>query len=154
MEGNVRSKIKIGLFYCDELVSVLTLQKKKGEVYEILRFCNMINILVVDGMKNLVNFFIKTYKPSSIIVCVDRRYSQGNSYLMLNFKFIQYTNPTFYYFNNKIKKPIRHIPKKFIEKNPIIVDMNSIKSKHQTMIDMGYLRIYNCGFAKFELKFE
>ena len=65
MQGFVGSKIKIGLYYNDELVSLMTLgslrislgQKSDANSYELLRFCNKLNTSVIGGASKLFKYF-------------------------------------------------------------------------------------------------
>lgn len=158
IQGNVNTKIKIGLFYDDELVSLMTFGKKRiamgnkilvdGE-YEMLRFCNRLNTQVIGGASKLLKYFIHTYNPKSILTFADRRYSQGGLYKQLGFRFIENTKPNYYYFiKNKL---IRY--HRFNFRKDILVkegfDVN--KTEFQIMSERGYLRIHDCGNMKFLL---
>ena len=58
LQSFVSSKIKIGLFYNKELISLMSFrsisQKNMNNSYEMLRFCNKLNIHVIDGEIKLV----------------------------------------------------------------------------------------------------
>jgi len=144
IQGDINCKIRLGLFYNDELVSIMTFNKnyKHNDKYEINRFCNKLNIQVIDGANKLLGYFIETYKPKLIITLVDRRYSQGNLYKQLGFKFIENTKPDYWYFEkHSYKKYHKHDFKKdkLINKN--------IKIRN----NKNYLRVYDCGSMKFEM---
>src|SRR5208282_3936962 len=94
IQGFVGSFVKIGLFYNQELVSLMTFGKKRkfmnssskeGE-YELIRFCNKININVIGGASRLFSYFIKNYNFTEITTYADRSYSNGNLYNTLGFK--------------------------------------------------------------------
>lgn len=160
MQGNVNSKIKLGLFYNNEIVSLMTFGKKRialgektqnidGE-YEMLRFCNKINTQVIGGASKLLKYFIKTYNPKSILTFADRRYSNGNLYKQLGFKFIHNTKPNYWYF--KTSEMIRHYRYSF-RKDLLIKNGYDInKTEYEIMAERGYLRIYDSGNMKFEMK--
>ena len=65
LQGHVNSSIKIGLFYDESLISVMTFgklrkslgQKHKEGNYELLRFCNKVDHLVIGGASRLFNYF-------------------------------------------------------------------------------------------------
>ena len=71
IQGNVNAKHRYGLYYNDELVSIMTFgskrknlgSKSEDESYELLRFCNKLNTTVVGGASRLMNYFIKTHNP-------------------------------------------------------------------------------------------
>ena len=160
IQGNINSKVKIGLFYNDDLVSVMTFGKKRTAIinkigfddeYKIYRFCNKINTQVIDGASKLLNYFIKTYKPKSIIILVDRRYSQGNLYKQLGFKFIENIKPNYWYFhiNNTLKKYYRF---KFSKDILIKQGFDLKKTKKEMMYSNGYIHIYDSGSKKYKLE--
>ena len=84
----VNSKINLGLFYKNELVSVMTFSKPhfdKNHDWELVRFCNKLDYNISNAVSKLFSFFEKAYKPKSIIGYVDRRWSQGDIYKNLGF---------------------------------------------------------------------
>lgn len=158
IQGNVGTGIRIGLFYNNEFVSIMTFGKKRismgnkisaeGE-YEMLRFCNKLNTQVIGGASKMLNYFIKTHQPKSILTFADRRYSNGNLYKQLGFNFVYNTKPNYYYFHNNFL--IRHHRFKFRKDALIKEGYNPDKTEHQIMAERGYLRIYDCGHMKFVL---
>jgi very-short-patch-repair endonuclease len=150
IQGNINSKIKIGLFYNDELVSVMTFNKKRsieGE-YEILRFSNKINKVVIDGASKLLNYFIKEHQPKKLTTLVDRRYDQGDLYKELGFEFINNSKTNYFYF--KPSEMIKYYRFKFRKDVLIKQGFDESKTEFQIMAERGYLRIYDCGHMKFE----
>jgi endogenous inhibitor of DNA gyrase (YacG/DUF329 family)/very-short-patch-repair endonuclease/predicted RNA-binding Zn-ribbon protein involved in translation (DUF1610 family) len=160
VQGNVNSKIKIGLFYNDELVSVMTFGKKRismgnkisiEDEYEMLRFCNKLNTSVIGGASKLLSYFIKKYNSKSILTFADRRYSQGNLYKQLGFKFIGNTQPNYFYV---ILSNITREHRFKYRKNILVqqgFDLN--KTEHQIMLERKIPKIYDCGHMKYEIKF-
>ena len=153
IQGFVGSRIKIGLFYNDRLVSLMTFgslrksmgQKSKENSYELLRFCNELNTTVIGGPSKLFKYFIKNYKPHEIITYADRSYSNGNLYYNLGFNFIKNTVPNYYYIIDNIRK------NRFNYRKNILVKSGEISSKteRQIMIDKKIFRIYDSGNLKF-----
>jgi very-short-patch-repair endonuclease len=150
IQGFVESKYKIGLFHDDELMSLMTFDNKRtvNDEYEMLRFCNKLNTTVIGGASKLLSYFIKIYEPKSILTFVDRRYSDGNFYKQLGFKYLGNTEPNYWYFkNNELKQYHR-----FGFRKDVLVkeghDPN--KTEKQIMRERGYLRIYDSGNIKLE----
>lgn len=86
LQGKARDSIRIGLFYEDNLVSVMTFGKpryNKNYEYELIRYCSTMNI--VGGSEKLFNYFINRYKPKSIISYCDNSKFKGNVYTKLGF---------------------------------------------------------------------
>ena len=156
MQGKINSKINIGLFYNDELVSLMTFGKKRialgnkknlQDEYEMYRFCNKVNTQIVGGASKLFSFFIKTYNPKEIISFADRRYSKGNLYNKLNFELIKKTKPNYWYF--KKNELIRYHRYKFRKDILIKEGFDSNMTEYEIMTERKYCRVYDCGNLKF-----
>ncbi|MFW5848018.1 MAG: hypothetical protein ACOCVF_03800 [bacterium] len=65
LQGKDNSSIKLGLYYGDELVSLMTFGKRKisgsKSRLEMIRFCNKINTQVIGGASKLFKYFINNY---------------------------------------------------------------------------------------------
>ena len=149
IQGNVNSNIKLGLYYDDELVSIMTFGKlrksmgystKKGS-YEMLRFCNKLNTSVIGGADKLLQYFVKLYQPKEIITYADRRWSQGKLYDKLDFEFIHKTKPNYWYINDDKREYRFKYRKDVLVKKGF--DIN--KTEHQIMLERKIYRIYDCG---------
>lgn len=155
IQGNCISKYNIGLYYKDELVSLMTFgplrkslgQKNKKNEYELLRFCNKKNITVVGGASKILNFFIKKYSPKSIISYADRCWSNGNLYKRLGFKNIGCTKPNYYYVVNGIRKNRFNYRKDRLVREGY--DKN--KTEFEIMKERGINKIFDSGNLKFKL---
>lgn len=86
LQGADESTIKLGLFYNDEIVSIMTfgLSKYDNYQYTLHRYCTKKHTQVIDGILRLFNHFISHNQPISIVANADRRYS-GRSYEKLGF---------------------------------------------------------------------
>ncbi|MCK9415885.1 hypothetical protein M0Q97_04425 [Candidatus Dojkabacteria bacterium] len=154
IQGFVGSKIKIGLFYENELVSLMTFGDRRvamgkkstneGE-YELLRFCNKLNTNVVGGASRLFKYFIKKFNPTEITTYADRSFSQGRLYNTLGFKNIGKTEPNYYY----VIDGIRH--HRFNYRKDILIKQgfDPNKTEHQIMLERKIYRIYDSGNLKF-----
>jgi hypothetical protein len=156
LQGFVGSQIKLGLYYNNELVSLMTFGKQRksmgtkseDNVYEMLRFCNKINTTVVGGANKLFNYFVKNYKPKEVISYADRSWSQGNLYKVLGFTYIHKTKPNYYYIVNGVRKYRFNYRKDILIKQGF--DQN--KSEHEIMLERKIYRIYDSGNLKYIYK--
>ena len=158
IQGFVGSKIKIGLFFNNELVSIMTfgnrrvvMGKKTTNVdeYELLRFCNKINTNVIGGASKLFKYFIKKYNPSEITTYADRSFSRGKLYEKLGFKFVSKTQPNYCYVIGR-KKYYRFN----FRKNILINEgFDPNKTEHEIMLERKIYRIYDSGNLKFNFVF-
>lgn len=101
MYGDCRSSLNYGLFYDDELFSVMTFGAARFTTscdFELIRYAPKINTSVVGGASKLFTAFVKSHKNASIISYADCKWSTGSVYKTLGFKFKGYTaQPNYVY---------------------------------------------------------
>ena len=154
IQGYVGSKIKLGLYYDGDLVSLMTFgnmrrnmgSKSKIGSYELLRFCNKLNTSVVGGASKLFKYFLNNYDPEYVLSYADRRWSDGNLYEKLNLQFIHNSEPSWFYVINGI----RHNRFNFRKDKLVSEGFNENKTSREIMLERGYYRIYDCGSKKYE----
>jgi hypothetical protein len=88
-------KLNIGLFYDNNLVSLLSFENK------ILKFCNKLNTNVIDGELKLFNYLNEKYNPKEVIIYADKSNDNGNLYKKLGFKLDSIIEPSI--INSKFK---------------------------------------------------
>ena len=149
IQGNVNAKYRYGLYYNDELVSIMTFGNKRKSlgskaeenVYELLRFCNKLNTTVIGGASKLLKHFIKEHNPKEIISYCDRRWSNGDLYEKLGFVFDHYTQPNYFYIvNGKRENRFKYRKSELIKQG-----FDSNKTEEQIMSERGIKKIYDCG---------
>lgn len=105
IQGFSKSSIKIGLFYEDELVSLMTFGNRrinKNKEFELIRFCSKLNTNVVGGANKLFNYFKQNFDYDDIYSYSDNSFFNGDLYKNLNFKFLNETSTNYYWVvNNK-----------------------------------------------------
>ena len=156
LQGSCNSKINLGLYSENTLVSLMTFGKPRyNKLYEweLLRFCNNLNTSVIGGASKLLKYFIKTYSPSSILSYANLRWSTGNLYEKLGFTLKGTSSPNYFYFNED-----------FILHNRMEFQKHKLKDKLETfdpsltesenMYNNGYRKIYDCGNLVYEMKFN
>lgn len=150
IQGYTHSSTSLGLYYEDELVSLMTFsrnrfKKNSGEI-ELVRFCNKLNTNVVGGASKLLAHFQKL-NNSTIISFADRRYSEGKLYPMIGFAFDSFSAPSYFYWkNSEILHRMSCQKHKLSKLLPIFDPM---KTEYQNMLDNGYKRVWDCGNYKF-----
>ena len=149
IQGKDKSRIKFGLYFNDELVSLMTFgkprQSNKAE-WELVRFCNKQNTSVVGAASKLFQYFIKLHNPQSIISYADKRISQGNIYDVLKFEHTHDALPRYHYMHKKnyLKRYHRsNFTKDRIKKLYPEVDLSM--TEWDIMQSLGYDRIWDCG---------
>lgn len=157
IQGYCSSKINLGLFYNDELVSLMTFGKprfnKKYE-YELLRFCNKLNHHIVGGASKLLKYFERNYKPKSLISYADRRWSKGDLYHKLGFEIIGNTKPNYWYIDFKTQNIHSRIKYQKHKLKNILENFDENLSETENMKNNGYGKIYDCGNLIFTKNFD
>lgn len=162
IQGKTTSNIKLGLFYNDELVSVMTFSKSKGcqgskqhidGQWELNRFCSKLNTCVRGAASKLLKFFIKTYNPKSIVSFSHNDISDGNLYKKLGFVEIQGINNSYYYVDKQMKRWHRStFTKAAIVSRGWKDKVDNTWTESEIMDEHGFLKIHDCGTQKWILK--
>lgn len=146
IQGKGRSNVRYGLYYDNELVSLMTFSKsnlsRKIIDWEINRFCSKLNTNVVGAASKLFKHFLKTYAPSQVISYSDNRWSDGNLYKTMGFELKHETKPNYWYMTpNRVARIHRfNLRKNSKDKKDI--------SEMQLRSDEGFKRIWDCGNTK------
>lgn len=134
-------KYNIGLFYKNELVSVMTFGEINDGATVLQSYCNKLDTIVVGGASKLLQYFIRIEKPNEISTVVDKRWSNGDLFKKLGFNMVKENEPSYYYVVDT------HRENKAKYEN---YGDNSISN--QVLNERGLYRIYDCGTMEFELK--
>ena len=156
LQGNSISSTRVGLYYNNELISLMTFGKLRLPLsginteneYELIRFANKINTNCVGGASRLLSSFIKNYKPKTMISYSDNLISNGNLYKKLGFEYSHTSNPGYWYIINEIREH------RFNWRKSKLVSMGYDKNKteFEIMLENGYNKIFNAGNKKWILK--
>ena len=149
LQGKCVASIRLGLYYNNELVSIMTFGKSrynKSTQYELIRFCSKLNTTVVGGASKLLKYFERNYSPSSIVSYANRRWSAGSLYETLGFEFLHNSAPNYFYFRGNDSSEL-HSRVKF-QKHKLkgkldVFDPNLTET--QNMYNNGYRKIFDSG---------
>lgn len=153
LQGSVKSSIRYGLFYNNELVQVMTFgklrkclnQKHKDGTYELYRFCTLGGYTIIGGASKLLKHFINDYSPNRIITYCSKDISNADIYKKLGFLYVCESDSGFFYVD---KKGIRH-NRYSLRKDR--VDDGSGRTADEILQELGYFKCYNLGNYKFEM---
>lgn len=160
IQGSINSKIRLGLYYKDKLVSIMTFgplrralgnSSKEGN-YELLRFCNLKNTNVLGGASKLLRYFEKKYIPKRVISYADYRWSNGELYETLGFNYLGRSKPNYYYLDKGSRNRLQRF--KYRKSELVKEGFDKEKTERQIMEDRGYSRIYDCGALRYEKKYN
>lgn len=145
LQSSGRSNIRIGLFYNNELISVMTFLKndisKNIKGWELNRFCHKKYVSVTGGASKMFQYFVKNYQPEIITTFSDQRWAKADTvYSKLGFSFVYETKPNYWYFMpNDTKRYHRYALKK---------PENTDLTEKELRESQGYIRIHDCGSVK------
>lgn len=148
IQGSFQSKYRYGLYYNDELVSVMTFGKSRfsDNEFELLRFCNKLYTNVIGGASKLFKYFLKDHPEiTSIVSYADRCWSIGNLYEKLGFSRQSVSEPSYYY----IVDGIRQNRMNFQKHKLVAEGFNQNKTEHDIMLERKIFRVYDCGTLKY-----
>jgi hypothetical protein len=154
VQGYVFSSIRLGAFYNDELVSVMTFSKpslskghksSKEGIFELSRFCCRTNTRVVGVFSKFIKYFERNYDYDEIFTYADRRWSVGGVYTKVGFNFVGDTKPNYWYFKNNMVRMHRFGFRKTKNESKEL-------SEWQIRKNEGLNRIWDCGNLKYNLK--
>ena len=148
LQGWCQSSINIGLYYNDDLVSLMTFGKRKisgSDTHELLRFCSKLNTNIIGAASKLFNFFINNYEFNNIISYASCDISDGSIYKILGFKEIGHTGLNYWWFKDGKK----YHRSKFMKHKLVKEGFDISKTENEIMKEQGFLKIYGSGNLKF-----
>jgi transposase-like protein len=152
IQGKDVSLIRLGAFYNDVLVSVMTFSKgniskgstSKEGIWELNRFCSDYTYHIPGIASKLLEHFKKNYEWMEIFSYCDRRWSEGKTYYNLGFTLDKITKPNYWYI-----KGVNRIHRFNLRKR-------KDEPKNITELELrdqeGFYRIWDCGNFKFTIK--
>jgi hypothetical protein len=127
---------------------------KKNDEYELVRFCNELNTIIIGGASKLLNYFINNYKPLKIISYSSNDISNGNLYKRLGFIRNGLSKPYWYINWNTFERYHRSnfSKQKLKDKGYNIKN----QTENEIMKQLPFWKIYDSGIYKwvFEIKKE
>jgi hypothetical protein len=158
IQGTCHSNIRLGLYYNNDIVAVMTFQKPRiaigrtknniEESYELVRYASSVG--VVGGASKLLKYFIQTYKPKHIYSYSDNRWTDPNNnmYLKLGFIFAKTSPPNYFYTKDFMSRLHRYNFNKFHLKKQ---GEDISKTEKEIMTNKKYTRVWDCGNTRYEL---
>lgn len=144
LQGKVNGGEYYGLYYNDELVSVIQIAKSRFNSavdHEILRFCNKQNTSVIGGFSKLLSHIDITGK---IVSYANKRWSSGKLYESAGFEYSHDTEPNYWYWNDKAELHNRiKFQKHKLE--AILPKFDNILTESENMFINGYRKLSDAG---------
>lgn len=161
-QGKAISKVRLGLYHQDELVSIMTFSHMRttigtgkedlSDCWELVRFCSKLNTTVVGGASKLFKYFVNNYHPSRIRSFSDRAHTSGKVYPLLRFTEIRRSDPGYMWVNLNTDRAINRVAcqKQNIDKlfpNEII---DKSLTEKEIMTAHGFVQVFDSGTILWE----
>jgi len=145
LEGSDNSSVRLGLFYRNRLIAIMTFcENNANDGWDLTRYATVFNFSIINGEKELLKYFEKRFSPRKIIGYSDLRWSQGGFYRNLGFDKIKQLEPNYWYFKNNGQNMCRHLNFEQLE----VYDPQ--KTEWENAQDNGWNRIWDCGSLIFK----
>lgn len=161
-QGACNSPIRLGLYYENELVSLMTFGKMRSGIgtgsqdlsncYELVRFCNTLNTSVVGGASKLFKHFVREYNPPRIRSFSDRAHTCGGLYQTLGFTEVARSRQGYVWVDiftdiayNRVNAQ-KHNLKHFLQDDTI----DLTKTEKQIMEEHGFVQVFDSGTITWE----
>lgn len=161
-QGAAGSSTKLGLYYDNELVSLMTFSKMRNTIgtgsedlsdcYELVRFCSKQNTTVVGGASKLFKHFIQEVQPTRIRSFSDRAHTKGLLYPTLGFKEIRRSDPGYVWVNLYNDRPYHRYNaqkqniREFLQDDSI--DLS--QTEREIMSSHGFVQVFDSGTITWE----
>ena len=152
IQGNINARIRIGLYYNDELVEIATFGKLRNIMhskgndnqYELYRLCSKGGCTIIGGFSKLMKYFINEYNPEQIITYASLDISNGGVYDNL-FERQKITKPGYYW----VKGSYKYHRSNFTKHKLVEMGYDKNKTEDEIMHELGYYKLYDSGNIKF-----
>ena len=149
LQEKTNSSVRLGLYYKEELISVMTFGKGRKCMnskieYELYRYCCKDGIQVIGGASKLFKHFLKEYNPESIESFSSNDISSGNLYKQLGFEKAS-DSIGYWYVDKEMNRYHRY---NFRKQELIKEGFDPSKTEFEIMNERGFYRIYDSGQTK------
>lgn len=153
IQGYAPSSYNIGLYYNNELVSLMTFgwrRTNNRREFELIRFCNKLNTSVVGSASKLFGYFKKDVDDiRDVVSYADISLFEGGIYHFLGFEKVNLSDPNYFWVVNKRRRHRYNFSKRKLVK----LGFNSNKTEVEIMHSRGYYRIFSTGQEKWLFKY-
>lgn len=160
IQGACQSKVRLGLYYNNNLVSVMTFGNpigcsgnKNNKSHILKRFCSLKGWQIIGGANKLLQFYIKKYNPDIIESFACNDISNGNLYKKLGF-IETHHNASYWYIKGMKRYHRSTFTKDAIVKKGWKPINDYTWTESEVMKEQGYYKIYDCGQTKYIYKKE
>ncbi len=161
-QGPAQSSIRLGLYYNDNLVSLMTFGKMRNSIgtgkknlentYELVRFCSVLDTNVIGAASKLFKHFVKEYQPEAVRSFSDRAHTKGTLYPSLGFREVARSTAGYVWVNviTNVAYHRTNAQKKNIQRFLNDYDIDLTQSEKIIMESHGFVRVFDSGTITWE----
>jgi hypothetical protein len=152
--GYTPASVRLGLYYNDDLVSLMTFAQKRIAIgkaetgHELVRYATSVS--VVGGASKLLKAFMKQYTPEKVISYSDNEWSNGNLYRVLGFTLEKEIPPSYWYVKPREERLYHRFT--FSKQKLVKKGYDPALTEKQITKQMGLLKVWDCGKLKWVLE--
>ena len=160
---SIFSKYNFGLFYNEELVSVMCFgdirfKKHKDGYYELHRYCVRDDWSIVGGASKIQKLFETIYNPKYIRSYSDNDYFSGGVYNILGYNCSGQSNPRYYWYyrNKEVKRELcqlKYLKEDYPSLYKEACDNDASNIEDYIMLKLNARKVYRCGNTLWEKYF-
>ena len=149
IQGYSKFTNSYGLYYNDELISLMSFGYRAingKKEYELIRFCNKLNTIIIGAASKLFNYFLRNnIDINKVISYADISIFDGNLYSKLGFKYSHRSDINYWW----VVKGVRKHRFNYNKSKLIKMGYDPLKTEVEIMHEIGNYRIYGCGQDKY-----
>ena len=148
LSGNIQATHQYGLYYKNELISMMIFKKLNRNnfqyTYEMLRFCNKLNLNIINAESVLFDHFLRNIKVENITARSNRDWPIEKLFNKLNFKTVSNTSPDYFWAINNVRYNRYSFRKGLLRKEGFDINKTGV----EIMISRKYYKVFNSGNKK------
>jgi len=151
IQNSTNSSVYIGLYYKDDLVSVMSFGKSRylDATYELIRYCCKAETVIIGGASKIFRYFLRNYcgNNDTIISYANRDWSNGNLYENLGFVLTKTTRPN-YKWIKQTKKTCKVYSRYQTQKSKLqklLPDYDESKTEKENMEAHNFYQLFDSG---------
>jgi hypothetical protein len=151
IQGGDKANIKLGAFYKNRLVGVMTFSKprialgSKGKegAYELSRFCTLGSFNITGLASKFLSYFKSHYDYTEIISYSDLRWNTGKTYEKIGFEYSHTSKPNYWYC--KTQKREHRFKYRKSELPKLLENFDKSLSERENMLNHNFHIVWDCG---------
>lgn len=150
LQGKRNARVNLGLYHGDQLVAIASFSSHRKYEYEWIRMCSLCGVNVIGGAGKLFTYFVRNWKPTTVMSFADRQWGTGQVYNELGFAFEEVTPPNYRYFKRNGNTNVLMSRMQF-QKHKLSYTLENFDphlTEWNNMVIAGYDRIWDCGSVK------